>query len=143
MLQVVQGDESVERWVLAKLPWITGFGKCVSLAVIRDNRLVAAAIYNNYVKYDCQLTFVSDDPRWASRQVIRQILGLPFYELGVLRITTLTDATNEKALRLNEKLGFVREGLLRKASPAGNGNDGVVCGLTKEDFEEGVYSGKR
>lgn len=142
MLRVVQGGVSVERWALFKLPWIGDFGKCISLGIVRDSKLIAAAIYNNYVHYDCQLTFVSDDPRWASRQVVRQVLGFPFYELGTFRITTLTDANNHKALKLNEKLGFVREGVMRKASPMGNGNDGVICGLTKEDFEEGVYSGQ-
>ena len=142
MLQVVRGGVSTVQWVLRQLPWINDFGLCNSLAVVHDSKLIAAAIYNNYVHYDCQLTFVSADPRWASRQVVRQVLGFPFYELGTLRITTLTDADNHKAINLNLKLGFQKEGVLRHGSPMGNGNDGVICGLTKEDFIGSKYCGK-
>lgn len=141
MLQVVRGDESTIRWVQDKLPWLHGVKKVISFAVVLDNRLVAAALYNNFIALNCQLTFVSDAPRWASRQVVRQILGFPFFETDSLRITTFTDAENTKALKLNEKLGFVREGVLRCGSPMGNGNDGVICGLTKQDFLGGKYSG--
>lgn len=142
MLQVVRGDESAVKWVLDQLPWINDFGLCNSLAVVRDSKLIAAAVYNNYVHYDCQLTFASIEPRWASRQVVRQVLGFPFYELGTLRISTLTDADNHKAINLNLKLGFQKEGVLRCGSPMGNGNNGVICGLTKDDFIRSKYSGQ-
>lgn len=140
MLQVVRGDESAIRWALQQLPWIGDFGKNITLAVVKDDSLAAVAIYNNFYNFDCQLTFVSAAPVWASRQVIRQILGFPFYETGRLRITTLTDENNHKAIRLNQKLGFVHEGTLRHGSPEGNGNAGMVYGLIKEDFERGKFN---
>lgn len=138
-MRVVRGDESAVKWVLQQLPWIKDFGKNITIVVLKDNALAAVAIYNNFYNFDCQLTFVSATPRWASRQVIRQILAFPFYETDRLRITTLTDENNHKAIKLNEKLGFVHEGTLRHGSPEGNGNTGLVYGLTKEDFERGKY----
>lgn len=143
MLQVVRGADSTVRWVQDRLPWVGSLYNAISFAVIKDGKLVAAAVYNNFYAKDCQLTFVSDAPQWASRQVLRQILGFPFYETDRERITTLTDANNHKAINLNLKLGFQKEGVLRHGSPVGNGNDGVICGLTKEDFIRSKYSGQR
>jgi RimJ/RimL family protein N-acetyltransferase len=136
---VVRGDESVTGWVLERLPWVEGLGKSISFAVLRDSKIIAAAVYNNFFARDCQLTFVADDPQWASRQVVRQIWGFPFYEADRLRITVITDIENQRAIKLAKKLDFKQEGVLRHGSPIGNGSDGVIYGLTKEDFLRSKY----
>jgi RimJ/RimL family protein N-acetyltransferase len=65
---------------------------------------------------------------------IRQMTGFAFRQLGLRRIFATPDADNARVLRVFEKCGFVREGLLRKHRLRyGVPTDMVVMGLLRED----------
>lgn len=63
------------------------------------------------------------------------VLRFGIQQLGLRRIQVLTRARNGRAIRAVEKLGFVREGILRAyyALPSGPA-DCVVLGLLASDF---------
>jgi RimJ/RimL family protein N-acetyltransferase len=54
-----------------------------------------------------------------------------FKQLGCSRISVTTRADNELVIGIAERLGFVREGYLRKFY---GDADGVLLGLLKKDF---------
>lgn len=60
-----------------------------------------------------------------------------FYELNVHRITCETYATNKRAIRFFEKLGFKREGIIREAHYInGQYHDIISFGLLKREFHK-------
>lgn len=79
---------------------------------------------------NAQISMASCSARWASRSVIATLLSYPFGQLGCQRLTTLIPASNARAIRFNEGLGFKREGLARRGFGS---EDCVILGLLRED----------
>jgi RimJ/RimL family protein N-acetyltransferase len=65
---------------------------------------------------------------------IKQMTGFAFREIGLRRIFATPDADNARVIRVFEKCGFAREGLLRKHRLRyGVPLDMVVMGLLRDD----------
>jgi len=74
--------------------------------------------------------------RGLASEALRCGLGYAFDRLGLLRIEADIDPRNEPSWRLLERLGFVREGLLRKRwRVKGEVCDTAFYGLLEEDFK--------
>jgi RimJ/RimL family protein N-acetyltransferase len=107
----------------------------VTIGVARSGRIVAAALFSNYQPPNIEITFVTTDPRWASKQNIYAILGFPFLQLGCLRITAITEAVNLPARKFMERLGFRQEGEHPDAFPSGAG---ISYGLLLADAQRWI-----
>ena len=68
----------------------------------------------------CEVSVVVEDPRVVSRQIIREFFDYPFRQLKVTRLQAVTATTNTRCVSLLGRLGFTREGVLRRL------HDGVV-----------------
>jgi RimJ/RimL family protein N-acetyltransferase len=69
----------------------------------------------------------------AVRRLVRELLG----ELGYHRVELECYGYNERAIRLFERAGFVREGVKRQAyRRQGEWVDSVLFGLVAEDLDE-------
>ena len=67
-------------------------------------------------------------------EAIRLLLDFAFKDLNLYRVSVHVFVTNEAALRLYEKVGFVREGVLRKAAYIdGQHVDMAVMGILREE----------
>jgi RimJ/RimL family protein N-acetyltransferase len=67
---------------------------------------------------------------------LRALLRWAFRELNMHRVELSVDPSNERAIRLYERLGFVREGVRREAHyDAGRFIDDVQMGLLDREFE--------
>jgi RimJ/RimL family protein N-acetyltransferase len=85
--------------------FVAGDGQCV--AVISRHEIVAVACYNNfYPGKDIEISFASDHPRWATKNSIREILGYPFFQLNVQRVSARAPKSNKKTRRLMKGIGF-------------------------------------
>jgi|SRR5262249_51393120 len=98
----------------------------------------------------CQLHSISPVHRTAELQIrlgeptarrqgygteaARLLLDFAFNDLGLGRVSLRVFASNEAALRTYEKVGFVREGVLRKAAYIdGHHEDVVIMGILREE----------
>jgi RimJ/RimL family protein N-acetyltransferase len=72
---------------------------------------------------------------WVAREVRRRSIGTrtvgllsrwALSDLGMERVELLTDPANEASMRLAERAGFTREGLLREYRPRGSGRWDLV-----------------
>ncbi len=66
-----------------------------------------------------------------TRGLIRQLARYVFIECGCNRITAKVAVSNARSIALMTRLGFQREGLMRKAD---NGEDSIIFGLLPEDL---------
>jgi len=102
--------------------------KAVAIGVIRNDRLVAAVIYNNYVSnISIEMSIYSVDKKWATRYNLKQLFSYPFTQLGLRRVTALCSATNEGVIMFLKKLGFQLEGNHRMAHH--DGGDALSFGM--------------
>ncbi|MCG2576266.1 GNAT family N-acetyltransferase [Dechloromonas sp. XY25] len=65
--------------------------------------------------------------RESGSEAVRQLIAYGFSSLGLHRIALHVFATNQRAIRVYEKNGFVREGLLRQAACIDGHWLDVVC----------------
>lgn len=125
---IVTGEE-VGRWVVEKAG---GNGNYLYAAIgeIKDGKLIAGVVYDNFTKSSICIHSRIDKPKLVSREFYWAVFNYPFNQLKVTRLTGIVKTSNEKAISLNEKLGFKREALLRKYFP---NDDAIIYVMWPED----------
>ena len=126
MTQLVFGaDSQVAEWAAAHLG--TSFGECAAIGICgEDGALIAGVVYNHL---HCnpktgrpamiEMSIASDSPKWCSRENLDALFGYPFRQLKVSRVQATVHRKNRHARRFVERLGFVYEGMGRRAWPTG------------------------
>jgi hypothetical protein len=142
-LPLLHGPELTEHlaaWAAARIPHVgaDGFGPCWAVGVVRGDAMAAVVVLHDFQPSlgTVQLSAAADSPRWATRQVVGAILGAAFLgRLGapVRRVWTATPSTNERAVRFNLGVGFVREAVLREHyAPKVHA---VICGMMAREWQ--------
>jgi len=117
----------------------------LDFAIEVEGRLTGAVqALNKYYRlppavYELGIEFyaVADRGRGLGGQVLRLFVPRVF-EHGAIRLQGHTHVENAPMIRLFERFGFVREGLLRSYWPLpGQSGDVAVYGLTADDYEDG------
>lgn len=130
-------DDAIKPWacsLFGKPPEVYGSDARFAAIVDESGKGLAAAVYTDYYPVDgtLQLHFAAESPRWATREIIREILGYAFETCGVQKLWTATPQQNERALKLNYGLGFKREAILQRHF--GRGTAAVICRMYHEDY---------
>lgn len=124
-------DARVAQWV-AKRVDEEDFDGCKAIGVERNGVLIAGVVYTMYTGPSiCMHVAGEPGSHWLSQEFLYRVFAYPFLQLKCYRVTGLVRADNLHAQRFDEKLGFVREGLMRKA--ASDGTDMIVYGMLRED----------
>lgn len=58
--------------------------------------------------------------RWATREIIRHFVSFVFKDLACQRMTCIVRKSNYKSISMCEKLGMVKEGVLKRATIDGD-----------------------
>lgn len=84
----------------------------------------------------CEIGYALGADYWGqgyAGEALRRVLAFAFDELDLARIEADVDPRNEASIRLLERLGFRREGLLRaRWRVAGEVQDALIYGLLRE-----------
>jgi RimJ/RimL family protein N-acetyltransferase len=75
------------------------------------------------------------DRGWLSRGFLRLVFAYLWGQLECRRITGRINASNDTAIAMSERLGFVREGTMRQAAP--DGGDVHIYGLLRQECRYG------
>jgi len=126
-------DGSIQKWICDGLgentDWI---GDSYTFGICYGGRMVGGIIMNDYRKdLDVWLTIYSVSPRWCSKSVLKYIFKTCFETLNCKRVNVFISKDNSKSLSLCERLGFVKEGLLRQYRE--NGQDCYILGMLKRE----------
>ena len=82
---------------------------------------------------------IHDKAQWSEglgTDAVRLVVDYAFEELNLNRVELTTDEDNVRALRCYEKVGFVREGLLRQHRLLdGRFGNTVVMGILRDEWE--------
>lgn len=95
---------------------------------VRDGKLIAGVAYEGFTGHNIFVhQRVEESP---SRNYWWMVTDYPFNQLGCSRMTGLVEADNQKARRLNEKIGFELEGVMHRAGR--EGQDVLIYVMWKE-----------
>lgn len=100
------------------------------ISVLSDHG-AGVVLYTRYEPNISILMSAAGKGTWITRESLAVFFGYPFQELGLRRVSTLVRRKNKIARAFNEKLGFIREGCLRKAAP--NGENLLVYGMLERE----------
>ena len=111
------------------------------IRLLKDNRLIGSCqLHNiNHVHRSAELQIRIGEPYQRGQgygtEAVRLLLDFAFKDLNLHRVYLHVFSSNAAAIRLYEKVGFVREGLLRKAAHIdGAYVDIVVMGILREEY---------
>ena len=125
-------DEFVRKWVADHIDFVDAFPKnSAALGILDGDRIIAGAVYSELsAKYKTVcLHFASTSPRWATKEAVKTVLGIPFEQLGCDRIQTICRKKNKRNRKLLEGVGFKLEGVHKRYF--GEWGDACSYGLLK------------
>jgi len=122
-------DDYVRAWV-AKRIGIRGFGPSTAIGVQKDGQLIAGAVFHDYRDGQIESSLAAISPKWATRSVLYSLFAYPFIQVGANRLLVTCDESNDKAMKMNDQLGFHPEGILRQMYYP---NDAIVWGMLKDE----------
>jgi RimJ/RimL family protein N-acetyltransferase len=93
--------------------------------------LIAGVVYNNLREMNIEATIASTRPYWCTRRVLHAIFWYPFCQLGMSRLTAITETTNQSVRVFLSRLGFQQEGVMRRGFRGGA--DAAVYGMLREE----------
>lgn len=122
---------SVEKWVATQLG-ADNFGPARAIGITTNKNFLGGVVYHKLANENVEMTIATQSPRWATRAHIRDLFAYPFLSLKVTRISTIVASDNQRAIDMNTRLGFVREGVLREFFKP---HDAVVFGMLQNECE--------
>lgn len=128
---------AVLRWVAQRIPHAPTLHtdeNAVALAVATDdNQMAAGVVFNNYCPYDgtIQVHLAACNPLWTRGTIVRDILAYPFNQLKVNKVWGATPQDMVHVLKVNRKMGFKQEGILRYHI---RGKHAVITGLLRREY---------
>jgi L-amino acid N-acyltransferase YncA len=102
------------------------------IGIKRDGVMVGAVMYDHYTQNNIFMHVAgTDGMQWATKSFVKAVFGYPFKQLNCKRVSGWVDASNEKARRLDEHLGFKKEAILEGV--AKDGGDVIIYRMWKHE----------
>lgn len=122
-------DQEITQWVCKQLGCRT-LGDTAAIGFLDNDKLIGGVVYHNFRYPNMELSIATISPKWCTRSNIKAVFNYPFKYYDLNRVTAIIDTANSKAIKLVEKIGFVKEGVIRKNS---NRGDAYLYGMLKEE----------
>ena len=137
-------DPIIAQWVGERLKHVgsgEAFGPCQAIGVTDDlgTEILAGAVYHGFhPEYrSIEMSFAASNPAWCQRGIVTALMSYPFGQLRCRRVTAVVAEKNRRALRLNQALGFRREGCVRRGF--GNQN-AIIMGMLAKEWNESKFN---
>lgn len=125
-------DERVVAFVSEKLGEYDFQTTASAIGVESNGELIAGVVFDGYTEAGMNIHVAALEGRhWLSKEFLYAVFAYPFIQLKCNRVTGLVRADNFKAQKLDEHLGFVKEGLIRQG--CSDKTDMILYGMLKEE----------
>lgn len=123
---------AVNDWVSAKIYGSDKFPlDAPSIALLENGRIIGGVVYTMYTGNGIMMNVAGGYKGWINRAFLRAAFAYPFKQLGCTRVSGLVRADNYAAQQFDERLGFKREGLVRRGDD--DGTDLIMYGMLREE----------
>lgn len=132
MKKVIYGEDvRVAKWVGDQIDEVYAPGSS-AIGLEQDGELIAGVVFDMYTGPSITMHVAAvPGKRWMTKDFLWRCFAYPFIQLQCSRVTGLVRVDNLVAQKFDEHLGFVKEGLLRRA--AKDGTDYIVYGMLREE----------
>ncbi|CAB3774009.1 GNAT family N-acetyltransferase [Paraburkholderia humisilvae] len=116
------------------------YDNCTTIGLEKGGQIVAGVLYQGHNGPNVLMHFSLQGSRHViTRAFVCAAFMYPFQVLGCNRVTGLVRTDNLEAQRLDQHLGFVREGVMRQG--ARDGTDFIMYGMLRQEcrFLRGRY----
>lgn len=129
----IEDQDGLMKWAEGRLGLDDRFpAHAKALGIVVDDELACVIVYVHTYHSVCDMHVASDGGRrWANRRTLGAIFAFAFAYLGAPRAQALVSVDNAPALRLCDRLGFGRVGVIPEA--AEDGSDGVLFTMLARD----------
>ena len=119
-------------WVSAKIYGSDKFPlDAPSIGLLENGRVIGGVVYTMYTGNGIMMNVAGGYKGWINRAFLRAAFAYPFKQLGCTRVSGLVRADNYAAQQFDERLGFKREGLVRRGDD--DGTDLIMYGMLREE----------
>ena len=134
-------DAKVLDFMAKHLPDCKFSGGENTLGVESNGELSAGVVFEGYTGSSISIHVAALEGKlWLSKEFLFRVFAYPFLQLECNRVTGLVRVDNPKAQKLDEHLGFVKEGVMRHG--ATDGTDYIIYGMLKEECRWLNFKGK-
>ncbi len=136
---LIYDEPRLLEWCASRIPGLSAEAwhreGAYPIGVGTSTEIIAVMVAHGYepAYRNVQISMAATRPDWARRSTIQRLLNYLFGQLKVDRVTTLIAASNKRALRFNEGLGFVREGVIKNGC---GDDDRIILGLYRSVASE-------
>lgn len=128
--RLIIDDESVYKFLRSQGVEVPRSSDQQGIGLERDQELVGGVLYQGFNGPNIWM-HCAGIGAWITRGLLTAAFSYPFNQLGVSNIWGSVDASNEKARRLDEHLGFLPHAVLTGA--AKDGGDVIIYRMTREE----------
>jgi RimJ/RimL family protein N-acetyltransferase len=127
-------DPEIRMFISEQLPEVRSTGRFLPLVVIEGDAIVGGTSLSNYDPFRDRVEvgywlFPAGRGRGIATRVVRALAAHAFY-VGLLRVEAVVRPANEPSIRVLERAGFTREGVLRSLlRHQGGRTDGILFSL--------------
>jgi RimJ/RimL family protein N-acetyltransferase len=134
-------DEKVRvaEWVAERIGHYASWGDYYAMGAELNGDLVSGVVVTDFTDSNASAHIAVSKPTKLLPELIAHTCLYAFGQLELRRLTGFVEAENEKALRLNKKIGFVEEGVMRQAGTGGQ--DIIILVLWPENVRKGRLNG--
>ena len=87
--------------------------RTVWITKVVNRSIKAVVVFTNMTVHNCEMSIATDGKGdWATRDFLKVCYGYAFNQMKLRRVTVVIETSNKKSLKLCEKLGHTKEGLL-------------------------------
>lgn len=123
---------AVNDWVSSKIYGRDRFPPdAPSIGLLENGRIIGGVVYTMYTGNGIMMNVAGGYKGWINRAFLRAAFAYPFKQLGCTRVSGLVRADNYAAQQFDERLGFKREGLVRRGDD--DGTDLIMYGMLREE----------
>ena len=123
---------AVNDWVSSKIYGRDRFPPdAPSIGLLENGRIVGGVVYTMYTGNGIMMNVAGGYKGWINRAFLRAAFAYPFKQLGCTRVSGLVRVDNFAAQKFDERLGFKREGLVRRGDD--DGTDLIMYGMLREE----------
>jgi RimJ/RimL family protein N-acetyltransferase len=127
---VLYDNEEVARWIMEVIG--TPYYGYRTAGLVRDGEIIAGILCDRFGIRECQMHIATKEgSHWATRDNCAIAFGYVFNYLRRERVTVETPVSNTRMVRVNDHLGFMREGVKRCVTA--DGGDAIIFGMLKDE----------
>jgi len=133
---VFDDKERVGKWVSERTGHLVPWGSFYAMGAEVNGQIVSGVVFNNFNESNATAHIAVSKPSKLFLELLdHAVLKYSFGMCGLRRLTGFVDESNLKALKLDKHIGFVEEGVMKKAGV--DGRDVVMLVLWPENYFRG------